>query len=91
MIHKFENGSMWEGGGFSIHTDYECSELGGGEMCPHCHSKTTKTNVRYDKTTWNEITWICPQVVVAFNEGGHNSTGICLDCIIEASISINLK
>jgi hypothetical protein len=27
---------------------------------------------------------ICPRVVVARNEGGESSTGICLDCIIEA-------
>jgi hypothetical protein len=27
---------------------------------------------------------ICPRVVVATNEGGYNTTGVCLDCIIEA-------
>lgn len=27
---------MWEGGGFSIETDVECTEFGGGEMCKHC-------------------------------------------------------
>lgn len=79
MEHKFKDGCMWEGGGFSINTDYECSEMGGGKMCQHCHSKETK-----DKTT----VWICPKVVIASNEGGYNSTGVCLDCIIEAAQSL---
>jgi len=27
---------------------------------------------------------ICPRVVVVRNEGGYNSTGLCLDCILDA-------
>jgi hypothetical protein len=88
MEHKFKDGCMWEGGGFSINTDYECSEMCGGEMCKHCHSKETKVHIRSDKTTYDEVVWICPKVVIALNEGGYNSTGVCLDCIVEAAQSL---
>lgn len=27
---------------------------------------------------------IVPRVVIAYNEGGYNSVGICADCLIEA-------
>ncbi len=83
--YTFKDGCMWEGGGFEININYICSEFGGGEMCKHCHSKSIKVHTRTDKTKWNEVTWICPKVVIASNEGGHNSTGVCLDCIIEAA------
>lgn len=36
--------------------------------CPHVHIKDEKR--------------IIPRVLEAINEGGHNSTGICLDCLI---------
>ena len=80
MKYKFKEGCMWEGGPFIIETNYECSEYGGGNMCKHCHSKRNKKD--------SEIVWTCPRVVIAENEGGFNSTGVCLDCIIEASETI---
>lgn len=89
MEYEFKDGSMWEGGGFSIETDYECSKNGGGEMCKHCHSeKITEHKTAYDGTTYFKKLWICPRVVIAENEGGCNSTGVCLDCIIEAAATI---
>ncbi len=30
----------------------------------------------------------CPRVVIAKNEGGYNSTGVCLDCILEAAATL---
>ena len=35
-----------------------------------------------DSYYWR-LEWICPRVVVASNEGNYNSTGVCLDCILE--------
>ena len=89
MIHLFEDGCMWEGGGFEISINHECSEFGAKNMCKHCHSKQTIIHKRSDDTTWNEDIWICPKVVIAHNEGGYNSTGVCLDCIIEANNKID--
>lgn len=33
--------------------------------------------------------WTVPRVVVAWNEGGPCSTGICLDCILEAAAKLD--
>jgi hypothetical protein len=91
MKHKFENGCMWEGGGFEIETNYECCENDGGEPCKHCHSIEIEENKTvYDNSIYYKKKWICPNVVIAVNEGGFNSTGVCLDCIIEAAQSLEL-
>lgn len=89
MEYQFDIGGMWEDGTFYIRTNEEISEMSGITMCKHCRSKETKLITRYDKSTYEEISWICPRVVVSYNEGGHNSTGVCLDCIIEANQTIN--
>jgi hypothetical protein len=44
------------------------------EPCKHCFKEGSLT--------------LCPRVVVAFNEAGYNSTGVCLDCIVEAAAKI---
>lgn len=88
MTHKFSTGCLWEGGGFEIAIDCEVNESS-GDICKHCHSKETKVHKRHNGTTWDEIVWRCPKVVIAYNEGGHNSTGVCLDCIIEANNKID--
>ena len=82
--HSFTDGCMWEGGGFDVIENCIIDENGGGEMCKHCHTKETKPENGIIHTKW-----ICPRVVVADNEGGHNSTGVCLDCIIEAANTLN--
>jgi hypothetical protein len=33
---------------------------------------------------WDDYHWIIPIAVATENEGGHNGTVICLDCILEA-------
>jgi hypothetical protein len=88
MKHKFNEGCMWEGDDFYIYTDHECSEYGDGKMCRHCHSKETKVELVPNGTIHREVVWICPRVVVAYNEAGLCSTGVCLDCIIEAAQSL---
>lgn len=88
---KFKNGCMWEGGPWSIKNNVECSEWGSNKDgdCKHCHSKKTKTHSRTDGSTFIEQVWICPRVVVANNEGGFNSTGVCLDCILEGASGLS--
>ena len=73
---RIDHGGMWEETYWDVEMDYECSSLGGGKPCKHCNSEGV--NEHGDKT------WICPSVVVAYNEGRNNSTGICLQCIQEA-------
>jgi len=80
----FSSGNMWEGGPWEIEKDFECSELGGGEPCQHCHDIKIKTNKRSDGTEWEEKIWICNLVIVVKNEGGFNTTGLCAECALEA-------
>jgi hypothetical protein len=81
--HVFQDGAMWEDGPWFIHEGEECSKNGGGAPCKHCHSERVITHECYTETVWT-----CPRVVVATNEAGHNSTGVCLDCILEAARSV---
>ncbi len=77
---KFTEGCMWEDG-WEVWFDQEIRYT---EPCKHCHSDHIKTSTRHDGSTYETRVFICPRVIIAFNEGGHDSTGICLDCILEA-------
>jgi len=62
---------MWEFAEWEVQTDKAVSGV-----CPHCY-------VRKDVGGGEDLV-ICPRVVVAWNESGFNSTGVCLDCILAA-------
>ncbi len=83
---KFSEGGMWEYAEWEINYDVECSSYGGSEPCRHCGSTYHVDKYRSDRSVYNknELLWVCPRVVVASNEGGYNTTGVCLDCILEA-------
>lgn len=84
--HTFTEGCMWEGGSWHIDVNHEGSAHGGGEPCKHCRDIHDKVHTRsWEDSTWTERVWTIPRVVIAFNEGGYNSTGVCLDCILEAA------
>jgi len=85
--YKFLVGGMWEDAGFSIVTD---EEVHPGKPCPHCHSERLKDRgLRSNGEPMPEYrVWTCPRVLVAVNESGYNSTGVCLDCVLEASASM---
>jgi hypothetical protein len=85
VIMQFFQGSMWEEGPFNIESDYECSEFGGGEPCVHCHSIKTVTHTACDGSPYTEKVWICPAILIAHNEGGCDSTGLCLECVALAT------
>lgn len=74
---KFSEGGMWEEREWTIEVNEPIRK---SNICKHC-TKMSVDNPRYDKFL---STWLCPFVVVGINEGGHNSTGICLQCILEA-------
>jgi hypothetical protein len=72
-------GSLWEGPSFEIHTDYILSNY--EEHCRHCRGPFTR------ELLTNKLVpeyYICPVVIVAHNEGGYNSTGLCGLCVKEA-------
>lgn len=80
---KFTEGAMWEGYPWRIEFNHECSGYS-GTPCRHCHGDHVVAHKRHDGSQFTERKWICPRVVVALNEAGYNSTGVCLDCILKA-------
>lgn len=81
----FKEGEMREGFAWEIHFDEKCSNYG-GSPCRHCKDLPFEPKYRSDGSIYNEDEkeWICPKVIVATNEGGYNSTGLCADCVQEA-------
>jgi hypothetical protein len=76
MKHRFEFGGIWEYRHFEIWADVVVETDYETTPCKHCHSHGLPK-------------FICPRVVVSYNEGGSNSTGVCLDCIVEAAQAID--
>ncbi len=72
-VLEFPEGGIWDNGVWSIQFDRNAGPpyL---ELCRHCRPVDGRKQSH-----------VCPKVVVAQNEGGHNSTGVCLDCILEAA------
>ena len=88
-IH-FELGGMWENNDWEIRFDDVIHSDGHYfRPCKHCHSfhRHIEPPTKYTNGL-DYLVCICPRVVVGTNEGGHNSTGICLDCILENSVGI---
>jgi hypothetical protein len=78
-------GCMWEDS-WLIRFGVDCSEM---EPCPHCIDPQLVTSLRYDGLLIaTQQHWVCPRVVEAGNEGGQSSTGVCLDCILDAARKI---
>lgn len=84
---EFPIGGLWENEEFKIEIDCELkvqvSAVSRIAPCPHC-------TIKYENRH-GYVVWVCPAVVIAVNEGGFNSTGVCAHCIIAAMESINLK
>jgi hypothetical protein len=68
-------GEFNEGGGFSIEMPY--GPIADRDKCSH----TVKSDrfPKYAPDFQNE----CRGAVVAVNEGGHNKTAVCIDCLLE--------
>lgn len=62
-------GGLWDDPDIEVRLNHTFSNYG-PQPCRHCVEKGGNY-------------WFCPVVIVASNEGGFNSTGVCLDCIIE--------
>lgn len=77
-------GGLWEGSAWTVLFNEEVtSHNGSNPPCKHGHSLT-----RLDERTEQ---WICPYAIVAWNEGGHNTTGVCLECVLERGPDIIKK
>ena len=79
---SFGKGVMWDDNPWQICFDETVQY--GDVPCKHCHDRNMVKNYRDDGSFWEVDTWVCPRVIVVYNEGGCNSTGLCLDCVLEA-------
>lgn len=84
-----DHGALWEDG-VNLCLDYLLLKDHGTPLddppCPHCKYIETFHFAGYvHDQAWSENAYICPRVVVSYNEGGHATTGVCLDCLIEAT------
>ncbi len=75
---KLDVGGMWDTSPIEIRRDEEVWLSWAVEPCPHCGPPYKKEG--------SDSTFVrCPAVVVAENEGGFASTGVCVLCVVEAA------
>ena len=81
-----KTGCIWESGNWEIAFDEDIEENNNGSPpCSHCIDRHIHLHTTFYGDTYEKVRWLCPRTVVAWNEGGYNSTGVCLDCILEAA------
>jgi hypothetical protein len=82
-IIKLNRGGLWEQNEIEIQFDVpiedpdECN-------CPHLEDKFIVRSYMPNGGYYDRVYAICPRVIVATNESGYNSTGVCIDCLLEA-------
>ncbi len=74
----YEKGSLGEPYPWSIERD-ETTQFCESTVCHHCTLLPPSENDR------GRPRWTCPTVVVAHSQSRHDSTVVCLQCIIEAA------
>lgn len=87
-VHVYEKGCLCESFPWSIVKDYlglSCEDT----VCEHC-VEIDKKNQSYVEM-FGGRQWVCPFVVTAQNEGGYNSTSVCLYCILKAAKELGVQ
>jgi len=89
-IIVLKSGGLWEENEVEIQIDVP---IGGADkvFCPHLEEKYIVRTFRSDGTHFDNIYANCPRVIVAVNEGGYNSTGVCADCILKELKNLTIK
>lgn len=85
IVERFTEGALWDDNGWEIHHHAEVRKWEGHLPCKHASAIHTKEQRRADGSTYSVECWIIPRAVVAYNEGGYCTTGVCMDCILEAA------
>lgn len=82
MYKEFEKGEMAEGLPWEIAFDEEIlvyDEYARKVLCEHAYYKGKGP---WPSQNTNE-TYCIPRAIICYNEGGYNSTTLCLDCLLE--------
>jgi hypothetical protein len=74
-VIKFDTGGIWESSEWEVLFN-EMVEYS-NKPCHHCINIENICKSSFNKS------WTCPRVIKVYNEGGYNSTGLCLDCVLE--------
>lgn len=84
---RFEVGGLWDLPSWELVTDELVDGLNDGKPpCPHAKDHTvTVITSSYNGYSYEKHRWTVPRVIIAGNEGGSCSTGLCLDCVLEAT------
>jgi hypothetical protein len=79
---KLDTGGLWEYANYEIQFNVNVMTYHDDiKPCKHA----INAHISGDTLSDGPSHWVCPRAVVALNEGGYNSTGVCLDCIIEVA------
>lgn len=84
----------WENGEAEIRFNEELDVTGGGSIvqhCKHCTPIVEKEIHMPDGREWVNRYSTCPRVIVAYNEAGCCTTGVCLDCLLETVVKYELN
>jgi len=79
---NYNKGGLWEENEIEVALNYPVYSAD-TVNCPHLSPKYIVRTFRHEGTYFDTIYADCPRVIIAKNEGGCNSTGLCLDCILE--------
>ena len=60
-------------------------------ICAHAGALYTKVEKRYDGSTWETKHVDIQLAVIASNEGGYNSTAVCLKCVLEEAKRLGVE
>lgn len=89
--YTFNDGSIWENYPWDIVINETCDDFISNAPCKHARNlRSAKKINSYGETYWSGNAWET-EVVVAYNEGKYDSTGVCLWCILEAVDKIGLE
>jgi hypothetical protein len=77
-----DHGGLWDNTEWDILQDQEV-DIGEVTPCKHCGPEYQTRRTLPGGYVLIDRHVRCPFVVSASNEGGFNSTGVCLECVIE--------
>lgn len=77
---EFDVGGMWDVPRWELRTNVRLKvHRNWVKLCKHCIEVQEVGQI---------IDWVCPAVVVGYTEGGHESAGVCLECIRENTANV---
>lgn len=81
FVYQTKENALWES--FPVNISLNRRIATDEKPCKHAHSRKVITSKDYREKPFKEATWVVPIVVIATNEGGYNTTGVCFDCLKE--------